>query len=80
MMDRFHLIEDAAAILVSKGVFRQAKVFRRGAGVYAAYGAGYIRLYRDGTSLPNVRCEAVDVPGVKLREDEYRRLVYEAPQ
>lgn len=61
-MERFHLIDEAAAILVSKGVFRQAKVYRRGDALYAGYGAGFIRLYRDGTSVPNVRCEAVETP------------------
>ena len=61
-MERFHLIDEAAAILVSKGVFRQAKVYRRGSALYAGYGTGFIRLYRDGTSAPNVRCEAVETP------------------
>ena len=43
-MERFHVIEDAAAILVSKGVYRQAKVYRRGKELFAAYGAGFVRL------------------------------------
>lgn len=74
MMDRFHIIDDAAAILVSKGVYRQAKVYSRGTALFAAYGSGFVRLYRDGTSMPGVRCEALDVPGFQIREDVHRRL------
>lgn len=62
-MDRFHIIDDAAAILVAKGVYRQVKVYQRGGALYAAYGAGFIRLYKNGTSLANVRCEDVETPG-----------------
>jgi len=78
-MERFHIIEDAAAILVSKGVYRQVKVYRRGSALFAAYGRGFIRLYKDGTSLPNVRCEDIDVAGATIREDAFRRLEWVAP-
>lgn len=51
----FHEIPDAQVILRSKGVFRQAKLFRRGEHVYAAWGSGFIRLLaHSGTSLPAV--------------------------
>lgn len=72
-MDRFHLVQDAAAILVSKGVYRQAKVYRRGKELFAAYGAGFIRLYREGTALPNLRCEAIDVPNQRVAYDAFGR-------
>lgn len=78
-MDRFHIIDDAAAILVCKGVYRQAKVYSRGTALFAAHGSGFIRLYRDGTSLPNVRCEALDVRGLAIREDAHRRLELVSP-
>lgn len=61
-MERFHVIEDAAAILRSRGVFRQAKVYRRGTALYAQWGVGFIRLHQNGTSLPNVTCEAIEIP------------------
>jgi hypothetical protein len=62
-MERFHLIEDAAAILVSKGVYKQAKMYRRGIGLYVGHGNGFIRLYKDGgTSLPSVRWDGHDGP------------------
>jgi len=62
-MERFHVIEDAAVILRAKGVYRQAKAYRRGIGFYAGYGSGFIRLYRDGgTSVPNVAWEGHDGP------------------
>lgn len=73
-MERFHLIDDAAAILISKGVFRQAKVYRRGNALFAAHGSGFIRLYKDGTSLPNVRCEEVETPGWKQAVDTFGKL------
>lgn len=51
----FHEIPDAQVVLRSKGVFRQAKVFRRGADIYAAWGSGFIRLLaHGGTTVPVV--------------------------
>lgn len=51
----FHEIADAQIVLRSKGVFKQAKLFRRGEYVYAAYGSGFIRLLRhSGTTVPAV--------------------------
>lgn len=74
-MERFHLIDDAAAILVSKGVFRQVKVYQRGGALFAGYGAGFIRLYdKRGTSLPNVSLEALEVPTL-YKADKLGRLV-----
>ena len=73
-MDHFHLIEDAAAILVSKGVYRQSKVYRRGNELYAGYGGGFIRLYKDGTSLPNVRLVDVETPGWHQSFDVFNKM------
>lgn len=54
-MDLFHVIDDAFVILRSKGVYRQAKLYRRGVGTYAAWGAGFIRVLKGGgTTNPNV--------------------------
>lgn len=51
----FHEIPDAQVILRSKGVFKQAKLFRRGEDVYAAWGSGFIRLLKhSGTTVPTV--------------------------
>lgn len=51
----FHEIPDAQVILRSKGVFKQAKLFRRGEDVYAAWGSGFIRLLKhSGTTVPAV--------------------------
>lgn len=55
----FHEIADAQIVLRSKGVFKQAKLFRRGGHVYAAYGSGYVRLLKHaGTTHPAVSYEA----------------------
>ena len=56
-MERFHEIEDGAAILASKGVYKQVKLFKRAGELYAQYGGGFIRLYEKGTSLPSIRLE-----------------------
>lgn len=66
-MERFHIIEDAAAILRSKGVYRQAKVYRRGRDIYAAYGSGYIKLGASGgTTLPSVSWDGLEAEGVNV--------------
>lgn len=78
-MDRFHVLEDAAVVLRSKGVYRQAKVYRRADGVYAAWGAGYIRLYRKGgTTAPNVSWDDIEIGAVGADDfvaDAFDRLL-----
>lgn len=60
-MIRFHVIDDAAVILRCRGVYRQAKVFRRGGGLYAGYGGGFIALYgNSGTSRPDISWDEID--------------------
>lgn len=67
MIERFHLIEDGTAILYSKGIFRQSKVYRRADHVYAAWAGGYIRLLqRGGTTNPNVAWKDLEAEGVAL--------------
>lgn len=62
-MERFHVIDEAVVIVKSKGVYRQVKAYRRGIGLYAGHGSGFIRLYKDGgTSLPSVTWESHDGP------------------
>jgi len=52
----FHDLPEAQIILRSKGVFKQAALFRRGEDVFAAWGSGYIRLLRHGgTTVPAVQ-------------------------
>jgi hypothetical protein len=55
-MDLFHVIDDAAVILRGRnGVYRQAKVYRRGEQLFANHAGGFIRLSSNsGTSCPNV--------------------------
>ncbi len=64
-MERFHIIEDGACILYSRGVYRQVKVYRRGKDVFAAFGAGFIKLGgSSGTSNPNVAWRGVEAEQV----------------
>lgn len=59
----FTVIEDAWAIVVSKGVYRQVKVYERGGRIYVGHGSGFIAAYSQGrTGLPNVRWDDVHVP------------------
>lgn len=51
----FTQIPDAYAILVSRGIYRQAAVFERGTRLYARYGSGFILLRRNGgTSVTTI--------------------------
>lgn len=64
-MERFHIIDDGAVILRSRGVFKQAKVYRRGADVYAGHGSGFIKLGgQGGTSMPSVSWIDIEADGV----------------
>jgi hypothetical protein len=64
-MERFHIIDDGAVILRSKGLYRQAKVYRRGEVIYAGYGAGYIKLgIGSVTSVPSVSYDGIEADGV----------------
>lgn len=60
-MNRFHKLEDAAAILRIKGLYKQVPVYSRGNELYAGHGGGFIRLYEKGTSIPTVSLEELDV-------------------
>lgn len=63
-MQLFHVIDDAQAILHSKGQYRQVPMYHRGAKVYAKWGASFIRLLGNGcTSHPNVRWDEYELEG-----------------
>lgn len=47
-MKRFHIIDDGAAIVRSRGVYRQVKIYHRDGKVYAAHGTGFVKLFRGG--------------------------------
>lgn len=56
----FTVIEYAWAIVVSKGVYRQVKVYERNRRIYVGHGSGFIAAYRSGkTGLPNVRWDDI---------------------
>ena len=75
-MERFHIIEDGAAILVSKGVYRQTKGYHKGFAVFAGWGSGFIRLHANGgTSLPNVRHDGLDIGRLRTENNPLGRLL-----
>jgi hypothetical protein len=78
-MDRFHEIQDAAAIVTSKGVYRQVKIYRRGTALYVGYGAGFVRLLENhGTGVPTLRWDEIDV-GLEYKRDNLGKLALTAP-
>lgn len=55
-MEVFSIVEDALVVLMARGVYRQAKVFKRGERYYAAQGSGFVRLLKGGqTTVPSIR-------------------------
>lgn len=68
-MERFHIIEEGAVILISKGNFRQAKIYRRAGDVYAGWGSGYVKLGgAGGTSHPAVTWLDIEAEGVEINK------------
>lgn len=66
-MQLFHEIPEGVVILRSRGVFRQAKVYRRAEFIYAQFGSGFIRLLSAaGTSVPNVSWLDLSAEDVKI--------------
>lgn len=68
MSSLFHVIEDASVILRTKrGVYKQAKVYRRADAVYANYSGGFVRLLcGSGTTCPDVLWSDLDAHGVLI--------------
>jgi hypothetical protein len=55
-MDLFTEVQDGVAILISKGVFTQVPLYRRGNMLYCKHGAGYLKLLAGGiTTRPDVK-------------------------
>lgn len=72
-MNFFQPIEGEAAVLVTKGVYKQVPLYRRGGHLYAKHGAGFVRLMADGaTTAPSVRLETISVS--ELYRDPLGRL------
>lgn len=62
-MELFHIIDDACVILRSRGVFKQAKVYRRDGVLYAGHAGGFITLRKNGgTSVPSISWIDTDAP------------------
>lgn len=78
-MERFHIIEDAEVVTVTRSVYRQSKVYQRAGGLYMGQGSGFVRLYAGGgTGLPNTRWDDIEIPGVAsaaaLKPDPHGKL------
>lgn len=78
-MERFHIIADAEVITVTRSVYKQGKIYRRGDGIYVGHGSGFVRLYAGGnTGLPNMRWDDMEIPGITsakaLKNDAHGKL------
>jgi hypothetical protein len=72
----FTQIEPGYAILASKGVFTQAKLYEFKGRIYAQYNKGFIVLStRGATSLTGVRHEDVVAPDIKIMRNTLGYLV-----
>lgn len=62
----FHVVADEFVVLINRrGLYRQAKLYRRGKGLYAGVGGGFARLVSGGgTSVPDLRWEDLDAKHV----------------
>jgi len=68
-MERFHIIPDADVIIVTRSVFKQAKVYRRGDALYVATAGGFVRLFANGSpGIPALRWDDIDIPGLSRAE------------
>ncbi len=77
-MNRFHVIDDAAVILRTKGVYRQAKVYSHKEGsqaaLYAGYAGGFIGLRSNGgTTKPDVSWTEIEAG--PTTEGQFGKLV-----
>lgn len=67
-MNLFHIIDDAVVHLLSRGVYREAKCYRRGEQVFAKWGSGFVRLLGGGgTTLSAVSWQEIEGPGITLK-------------
>lgn len=68
-MELFQIIDGAHAILFSRGVYKQSKVFRRGTAVFAQSGSGFVRLLQGGsTTAPAIAWKDVEGDGISRTE------------
>lgn len=62
-MSLFTIVPEAFAIVVSKGVYKQAPVYERNSRLFVKYGSGFIYLSQlRGTSVPSVRVDELLLP------------------
>lgn len=74
-MQYFKPIEDGFAILYRGGVFRQVNLAERDGFVYAAFGSGFIKIHKGGTtSHKDIKCEEFDIPGGHTTDHHYLKV------
>ncbi len=64
----FHEIPDALAILIKGGVSRQVPLFHRGERVYAKANGGFVRLSKQGTSVPGLNLDGIECDEIRTTD------------
>ena len=69
----FHEVTGAVAVLRRRGLFTQVPVYQRDGALYAGHGKGFVRLYVEGTSIPDLMVEELIIDQA-IEGDTMRRL------
>lgn len=75
-MNLFTQIDDAFAITVQRGSYRQVSLFRRGENVYCKHGGGFAQMIGEGaTSIPTLRWVELSIAD-EVHKGKLGRLEY----
>jgi hypothetical protein len=70
----FKEVEGEAAIVITRGVYKQVPIYTRDGFLYAKVGCGFVRLMADGsTTKDKTRLDFMSWDGA-LRKDQFGRL------
>lgn len=58
----FHKVDGGVCVLRRKGVYRQCEVYQRAGVLFSKWGIGFVMLYSNGTSVPDIHLDFLDVP------------------
>lgn len=74
-MGLFQEVEGEVAVIVERGVYRQVPLYTRDGYLYGKLGAGFVRLYADGSTTKTAcRLDTMTWDGTQLCRDKLGRL------
>lgn len=72
----FTLLEGDTAILADKGVYKVVALYEFRGGIYARHGAGFVRLYANGSTSKGDGVRVVEMhTDMVLAQDSFGRMV-----